>query len=488
MLALAVSGSTLYAGGLFTTAGGAAANHIAAWNGSAWRALDSGLIGWVAALAVSGSTLYAGGLFTAAGGTPADNIAAWNGSAWSALGSGANDRVQALAVNGSTLYAGGDFTMAGGAPANHIAAWNGRSWSTLGSGMTGSVNALATSGSTLYAGGGFTAAGGAPANNIAAWDGSRWSALGSGTDNAVFALAVSGSTLYAGGDFTAAGGTPAKHIGAWNGSSWSPLGSGMNGSVAALAVSGSSLAAGGDFALAGGHPSAHFGLWSPGGPAGPFRDVLPTDYFNAAVNYLASHGIISGYADGSFRPYNNTTRAQLVKIVVLGFSRPPATPAGSTHTFADVPRGAPFFDVIETAAGAGIVAGYLCGGPGEPCDTLGRPYFRPNSAVTRGQLSKIAALAAGWAAQEPQEGTFADAPPGSAFYGFVETAVCHGVISGYSLRGRRRAVRRAAPALLSAGGERDARANREDCVPLADGGQRLRPAGGRAVARGRRSR
>jgi hypothetical protein len=100
-----------------------------------------------------------------------------------------------------------------------------------------------------------------------------------------------------------------------------------------------------------------------------------------------------------------------------------------------VPLGAPFFDVIETAAAANIIAGYTCGGPGEPCDTAGRPYFRPNSAVTRGQLSKIAALAAGWAAQNPPQGTFADVAPGSAFYGFVETAVCHGVISGYTCGG-----------------------------------------------------
>ena len=41
--ALAVSGSTLYAGGDFTTAGGSAANYIAQWDGSSWSALGSGI-------------------------------------------------------------------------------------------------------------------------------------------------------------------------------------------------------------------------------------------------------------------------------------------------------------------------------------------------------------------------------------------------------------------------------------------------------------
>ena len=48
--------------------------------------------------------------------------------------------------------------------------------------------------------------------------------------------------------------------------------------------------------------------------AGVFSDVHPTDYFATPVQYLASHGSISGYADCTFRPYNNTTRAQMVKI------------------------------------------------------------------------------------------------------------------------------------------------------------------------------
>jgi hypothetical protein len=175
--ARAVSGTTLYAGGYFTTAGGVTANYIAQWNGSAWSALGSGMGGdspfapSVSALAVSGTTLYAGGYFTTAGGVTANYIAQWNGSAWSALGSGIGGGiplVYALVVRGTDLYAGGYFTTAGGVTASHIAMWNGSAWSVLGSGMRGGssgpggpyVSALAADGSGhLFVGGEFSLAG-----------------------------------------------------------------------------------------------------------------------------------------------------------------------------------------------------------------------------------------------------------------------------------------------------------------------------------------
>src|ERR1039458_9389763 len=136
--ALAVSGSDLYAGGYFTTAGGSPANYIAKWNGSSWAALGSGMGGvdyrFVAALAVSGSDVYAGGQFTTAGGSPANYIAKWSASSWTALSSGIGGGdfyfpyVSALAVSGSDLYAGGAHTTAGGRPARYIAEWNGSGW------------------------------------------------------------------------------------------------------------------------------------------------------------------------------------------------------------------------------------------------------------------------------------------------------------------------------------------------------------------------
>ena len=225
-----------------------------------WVGLGSGMSGSasslvaVMALAVSGTNLYAGGQFTTAGGVPANNIAKWDGNAWSALGSGMDVDVYVLVANGTNLYAGGDFSMAG---ANGIAKWNGSAWSALGSGMGGfyrQVNALAVSGTILYAAGPFTTAGGVAANCIAKWDGSAWSPLGLGIDNSVFGLAMSGTDLYAGGYFTTVGafGVPANYIARWDGSAWSALGSGMNGRVDALAADGAGhLFVGGEFSLAG---------------------------------------------------------------------------------------------------------------------------------------------------------------------------------------------------------------------------------------------
>ncbi|MDQ2808623.1 MAG: S-layer homology domain-containing protein, partial [Chloroflexota bacterium] len=107
-------------------------------------------------------------------------------------------------------------------------------------------------------------------------------------------------------------------------------------------------------------------------------------------------------------------------------------------TFVDVDSSNVFYGLIETAAARGIVSGYLCGGinsqtgVAEPCDSLNRPYFRPANAVTRGQLTKIVVGGAGWALLNPPTPTFGDVARDSVFYRFIETAVCHGILGGYS--------------------------------------------------------
>src|SRR5439155_22949664 len=91
---------------------------------------------------------------------------------------------------------------------------------------------------------------------------------------------------------------------------------------------------------------------TPRCPGERFADVCPADYFYTAVIYLNDHGAISGYADGTFRPFNSATRGQLCKIVVLAENWTLYTPPAPT--FSDVPATNPFYTFIETAYHQGI--------------------------------------------------------------------------------------------------------------------------------------
>jgi hypothetical protein len=66
-----------------------------------------------------------------------------------------------------------------------------------------------------------------------------------------------------------------------------------------------------------------------------------------------------------------------------------------------VPPSSTFYPYIQRLNGRGIINGYACGSPGEPCVApQNRPYFRPNNNVTRGQISKIVDLCR----QQPSSG------------------------------------------------------------------------------------
>jgi hypothetical protein len=124
----------VYAGGVFTTAGGVAANYIAVWDGISWSELGGGANSTVRALAIGpDGRLYVAGLFTTVGTTAANYIAVWDGLMWEALGNGLSAAAYVLAVaSDGLLYAGGQFTSAGDlALTDRVAAWNGYTWLQL---------------------------------------------------------------------------------------------------------------------------------------------------------------------------------------------------------------------------------------------------------------------------------------------------------------------------------------------------------------------
>ncbi len=272
--------SQLIAGGQFAFANGTPVGSIAAWNGTAWSALGTGLTGLPrAALALctfddgGGPALYVGGAFTHAGGVLANGIARWDGTSWSALGSGVmpNGGIRALCVfddgSGPALYAAGNFSQISGVAAQNIARFDGTTWSSLGAGLGGFYARCLTTfddgtGLALYAGGDFTSAGGAPAARVAKWDGATWSALGPGIPNGdVYTLRGwndgTGPKLFAGGLYTGC-------VALWDGATWSSMNGGLQmalppmmppSALSSLVYDGGSgdhLFIGGDFGFAGG--------------------------------------------------------------------------------------------------------------------------------------------------------------------------------------------------------------------------------------------
>lgn len=152
-------------------------------------------------------------------------------------------------------------------------------------------------------------------------------------------------------------------------------------------------------------------------PCITFDDVYVSQYFYQAVNWLVCRSIVAGYPDNTFRPFNPATRAQLMKMVVLGNDWELFEPV--QPTFSDVMPGEWHYGFIETGVLHQVIAGY------------GDGTFRPSNNITRGQLSKIIVSAAGWPLLDPDVPSFSDVPSGSTFYTYIETAKWYGVVSGY---------------------------------------------------------
>lgn len=105
-----------------------------------------------------------------------------------------------------------------------------------------------------------------------------------------------------------------------------------------------------------------------------FSDVPSTVNYAEAVNVLANLGIINGYDDGTFRPDNTITRAEVATIVVntLGLGET----KGAT-VFSDVPADHWAAGYINTAYGAGIISG------------MGDGTFAPGANVTYEQVVRM---------------------------------------------------------------------------------------------------
>jgi Ca2+-binding RTX toxin-like protein len=334
----------LIAGGAFTAAGQPAGattddDHIAIWDGMAWSALGpgAGLTGDVKAIEFDAGKIYAGGVFTNAGGNAAaDGLAVWDtnnpGPGWQPFCSpDPGDTVGALKWVGSTLYIGGAFQDWSAIPkADYLVGCTGgvpHEMVDVDGDATGEIKALAVDSlGDLYAGGNFinwdsNTIGDGNADYVVMYTlpaetpsplGANLSISSAGVDS----LATIGTDLYVGtDDVDVDSNALADHVVKWTGSNWAAVGAntaGTNGyfagtvaDVQSLTTSGTTLFASGNWPNANGDPLADSvarfdTTCTPGVPAG--ETCWDTVGSNGALN----NGPFGGNLNRGLAVFNNS--------------------------------------------------------------------------------------------------------------------------------------------------------------------------------------
>lgn len=108
-----------------------------------------------------------------------------------------------------------------------------------------------------------------------------------------------------------------------------------------------------------------------------FPDVPQSHPNREAIAWAKQRGIISGYADGTFKPERVVSRVEALKMVFLTFGTAPAD-NGIASGFPDLDEGAWYLPFVRSAVAEKIVVGYSDG------------RFRPDRTVSRVELIKIA--------------------------------------------------------------------------------------------------
>ncbi|MCP1143710.1 S-layer homology domain-containing protein [Lysinibacillus endophyticus] len=106
-----------------------------------------------------------------------------------------------------------------------------------------------------------------------------------------------------------------------------------------------------------------------------FSDISNSNPYKEEIQYLVEHGLISGYADGTFKPNANLTRAHAA--VLLSRALNLNVSKVTNPNFTDVPSSHVYYKQIAAIENAGIMGG------------VGNGKFNPSANLTRAQMAKI---------------------------------------------------------------------------------------------------
>ncbi|MDN4493498.1 S-layer homology domain-containing protein [Ureibacillus aquaedulcis] len=106
-------------------------------------------------------------------------------------------------------------------------------------------------------------------------------------------------------------------------------------------------------------------------PGKSFPDVKPTNWYYVPVKVASSLGIINGTPDGSFRPNDKITRAEITAMIYRAFGTT-INFSGTGKVFSDVPQGNFAYEAIRKTAAVEIIKGY-------------GDVFKPSNNATRAE-------------------------------------------------------------------------------------------------------
>ena len=429
------------------------------WDGIAWTVVPSPNIGDMSLLrsvaAVATDDVWAVGYYYI-GSTTRTLTEHWDGSQWHIVsspspGAYTNMLWDVTAVATNDVWAVGFYVNSEGHTlAEH---WNGTQWTVvptpyLQNSVFWGVTAL--SANDVWAVGQSTQ--GKSNHAVTAhWDGSTWSVV---PDAAPLGTTLRSVAAVATDDVWAVGLAVTEH---WDGKQWTliPIPNVVQGSLWGVAAASSTdVWAVGSYRNGSIYPTLllHWDgtQWTqvPGPDPDPNNNVLfgvamvPSGEAWAVGS--AGDGLILHYSDPcvtpSPTPSPSTTATPTITLSASPTQSPTSTPT-STPTnmatasqtpqpsatacasqFSDVPTDHTFYQYIYCLACRGIINGYPDG------------TFRPGNLVTRGQLAKIVANAAGFTEPATTQ-QFEDVPVGSTFHEFIWRLADRGYITGYPCGG-----------------------------------------------------
>ena len=145
-----------------------------------------------------------------------------------------------------------------------------------------------------------------------------------------------------------------------------------------------------------------------------FKDV---GGYEKEIYQLVNLGIIQGYPDKTFKPYNFITRAQGVAMIIREMDLD--TNNRQNPNFKDIDSNYRFYDVIATAVEEGIIDGFID-------DT-----FRPEAEMTRAQMAKILVNAYDLKLKKLESKNFDDVPATYWAYEYINILASNGITIGY---------------------------------------------------------